>query len=40
MWCSTRGAPPVVVVTWKRSGARRPTTPSSMTKPGSFSISP
>ena len=25
MWASTRGAPPVVVVTWKRSGAMRPT---------------
>ena len=24
-----RAAPPVVVVTWRRSGARRPTTPSS-----------
>ena len=29
MWFMTRGAPPVVVVTWKRSGASLPTTPSS-----------
>ncbi len=29
MWASTRGAPPVVVVTWKQSGAIRATTPSS-----------
>ena len=40
MWAITRGAPPVVVVTWKRSSAMRPTTPSSMMKPDSFSISP
>ena len=33
MWWSTRGAPPVVVVTWNRSGARRATMPSSRTKP-------
>ena len=30
----------VVVVTWKRSSASRATTPSSMMKPSSFSISP
>ncbi len=34
MWASTCGAPPVVVVTWKRSVARRPITPSSMQEPG------
>ncbi len=40
MWASTRGAPPVVVVTWKRSAAMRPTTPSSMMKPDSFEHQP
>ena len=33
-------APPVVVVTWKRSRAMRPATPSSITKPASLSRMP